>query len=81
MNERLCRKCLLSELGEEEAKSILTYRDRIRPCDRAADDVYQKRMETCRLCDRLLAGTCQACGCYVEIRGIAARSHCPQKKW
>ena len=35
----------------------------------------------CKECDKLNAGTCLSCGCYVEIRAAMKQSKCPNRKW
>ncbi len=49
--------------------------------DRASDELYEKRIDVCKECDSLLAGTCQKCGCYVEIRAALKSNACPVKRW
>jgi hypothetical protein len=49
--------------------------------DRASDELYENRLDLCKECDSLLAGTCQKCGCYVEIRAASKSAKCPIKKW
>ena len=87
MERRVCRKCLLREMRDadeakrEELRKIETYRDAIRPTDRASAEEYERRLSLCTACDRLAAGTCMACGCYVELRAAARHARCPGKKW
>ena len=78
---RICKKCLLYELGDEESKRILQYQDRILERDRVPEEQFRQRMNICRTCSALLARTCRSCGCYVELRGLVKTSHCPDKKW
>lgn len=84
---RVCTRCLLRELVETdhekqtEYEMIQKYRDAIKPSQRVADTVYEQRLDRCRSCEKLVAGTCMACGCYVELRAVSLRSHCPKKKW
>ncbi len=49
--------------------------------DRCPDETYNERLKICRECDKLNAGTCLSCGCYVEIRAAAKNAACPKKKW
>lgn len=60
---------------------IEKYRNAIKDADRVAEEIYERRLAVCRGCDKLNAGTCLACGCYVELRAGAKISCCPQKKW
>ena len=46
-----------------------------------SDEEYERRLDICKDCDKLNAGTCMSCGCYVEIRAAAKISKCPTKKW
>ncbi len=78
---KICKKCLLREMAEADAKMIEKYKDAIKLSDRVDASGYEKRLAICKKCDRLNAGTCGACGCYVELRAAAAAGHCPYKKW
>lgn len=81
MNTRICKKCLLREMAEEDAKQIQKYKDAIKLADRVSETVYEERLAICKSCDLLNAGTCGACGCYVELRAVAKSGRCPHKKW
>ncbi|MFR1660111.1 DUF6171 family protein [Gallintestinimicrobium sp.] len=43
--------------------------------------MYEKRLELCKACDYLEAGTCLACGCYVELRAAVKKNRCPYRHW
>ena len=80
--ERRCRRCLLEEF--DEAEYIRTLKDHIERTpqrERTPEDQYARRLEACKSCDYLEAGTCTACGCYVELRAASKRGTCPYKKW
>ena len=77
----ICKKCLLRELAEADGKMIENYKAAIKEKDRVSEEVYEKRLQICKECDLLNAGTCGACGCYVEIRAVAKAGRCPHKKW
>ena len=80
--KRFCRRCLLKEYDEKAYKeTIEEYILRMGTSMRIDDDGYQKRREICKECDKLIQGTCQACGCYVELRAAAKTGSCPKKKW
>ena len=79
--EKICRRCLIADLAEEDQKNLRKYLEAIKLRDRAAPDVYAGRLAVCRECDFLVVATCQACGCYAEFRALVARSRCPKKKW
>ena len=60
-----CLKCLLRELDEEAyMKQLHRYIVQLDPEVKTAQQVYEKRLELCKACDYLEAGTCLACGCY-----------------
>ena len=80
--KRKCRKCLLAELDNE--KLLADVRLAISRLGRelkVSDDIYDARLDTCRQCDYLNEGTCNACGCYVELRAAAKTGRCPYNKW
>lgn len=77
----ICKKCLLREMAEADAKMIRTYKDKIKSEDRVEESCYESRLAVCKTCELLNAGTCNACGCYVELRAAAKASHCPHKNW
>lgn len=80
--ERRCRRCLLEEF--DEAAYIRTLKDhieRIPRRERTPEERYAERLASCKSCDYLEAGTCTACGCYVELRAASRRGTCPYKKW
>lgn len=77
----ICKKCLLREMAEADAEMIEKYKLAIKQADRVEDEVYEMRLQVCKECDLLNAGTCFACGCYVELRAVAKISSCPHKKW
>ena len=77
----VCKKCLLREMAEADRENIERYVAAIQGRDRVAEAEYERRLAVCKTCDLLNAGTCGACGCYVELRALTAVSHCPHKKW
>ena len=80
--QRRCRKCLLEEFDQAEYLRILKeHIESTPPRDRTPEEVYQRRLETCKACDYLETGTCLACGCYVELRAVSKRGRCPYRKW
>ena len=81
MQPRICKKCLLREMAEEDAGRIEKYKDAIKETDRVSEAMYEERLAVCKSCDLLNAGTCGACGCYVELRAVAKNGRCPHKKW
>ncbi|MBP5493160.1 MAG: hypothetical protein J6Y08_09985 [Clostridiales bacterium] len=80
--EKPCRRCLLSDMKDEDLKdSIQRSIEQIEANDRADEKTYQERLNFCRSCDNLISGTCLSCGCYVEIRAAIKKGRCPSKKW
>ncbi len=82
-NLRICKKCLIRELAEKEDvyASIKRMIDMVEASDKPSDAQYEERLNVCRQCDKLLEGTCTACGCYVELRAARKSTHCPHRKW
>ena len=76
MEQRICTRCLLREMiasdasKQAELEMIKKYRDAIKQSDRVSEEEYENRLSVCRECEKLLSGTCGACGCYVELRAI-----------
>ena len=81
MEKRICKKCLLRDLAAEEQKDLTKYLSVIKKQDKVKDEVYEKRLNICRECERLIDATCDACGCYVEFRAAVKTGRCPYKKW
>ena len=80
----ICRRCLLSEIGEEALLQSLDELKAALPIDEKADsDEYERRLTICQNCDDLNSGTCMKCGCYVEFRALKKRMSCPHenRKW
>lgn len=75
----ICKRCLLREMSEADKLNIAKYRDAIKV--RVSESVYESRLAVCKQCDSLNSGTCNACGCYVELRALGEVSKCPHKKW
>ena len=80
MTKPPCKRCLLADLDQsavyDDIKRLI---DLIPQKDKAPEAEYQKRLSSCRRCDELIDGTCQVCGCYVELRAVSIDSHCPGK--
>ena len=67
----------MREMAEADALMIEKYKAAIKNEDRVSEDIYEKRLSVCKECDRLNAGTCAACGCYVELRALSPVRKCP----
>ena len=82
MSQRVCRKCLLKDLDDKKiSEEIKQAIDRLDDGLKVSKEKYERRLNFCLECDRLNAGTCMACGCYVELRAAAVTGKCPYKKW
>ena len=69
-------------MGEEAYREMISrHTDIIKDADRSSERSYKERLNICRECEKLNAGTCLSCGCYVEIRAAMKRSACPNGKW
>ncbi len=66
-------------MAEADQKMIEKYREAIKKADRVSATEYERRLSICKECELLNAGTCGACGCYVELRAIAKAGRCPYK--
>lgn len=77
-----CIRCLLQELDPAQYEQDIGRLLRMMDADvRTAEPEYQRRLAVCQDCEYLSCGTCNACGCYVELRAATQRSHCPYRKW
>jgi hypothetical protein len=77
-----CRRCLLEDMREEELfQNLREIIDAIPAESKSPDDLYMKRLEICRACDRLINGMCMLCGCYVELRAASIARRCPDGAW
>ena len=84
MAKPFCKRCLLIDvdidgLYKEVSELIALIPDE----QRADDELYRKRLDTCRECDRLQNGICGECGCFVELRAASRKNYCPSypKHW
>lgn len=80
-NKNICIRCLLRDMAEADKSMIEKYKDAIKKNDRVSEEKYEERLSICKECERLNAGTCNACGCYVELRALGKVSSCPYHKW
>jgi len=78
---RVCKRCLLRDMAGADKEMIEKYKASIKQNDRVSEEVYEMRLGICKECDKLEAGTCLACGCYVELRALSPMSKCSYKKW
>lgn len=81
---RLCRRCLLRDMAEEELYlGIREHVARIPPEQKVSEAVLEQRLTICASCDELISGMCRLCGCYVELRAAMKIRSCPHvpAKW
>ena len=63
-------------------QSVVRYRASLPGKKRTPDEIYTIRLQACKNCDQLNAGTCMQCGCYVEMRAARVDMHCPlEEHW
>ncbi len=77
-----CRKCLLRDSFPADYEKYVSSLLRRMPDGRKApENVYQSRLDRCKACDQLNAGTCMGCGCLVELKAAYKNEKCPYGKW
>lgn len=75
-----CTRCLLRDMGEEEAYRIFKrYLDSFDEEIRVEEEEYERRLALCRQCGSLRDGICGKCGCYVEARALHKEGACPHE--
>ena len=81
-SKKYCKKCLLAELDNEKLlEDVRLAVSRLGRELKVSDEEYAARLDVRRTCDYLNEGTCDACGCYVELRAAARTGKCPYGKW
>ena len=81
-SRKYCKRCLLAELDNEKLlEDVRLAVSRLGRELKVSDEEYAARLDVCRTCDYLNEGTCDACGCYVELRAAARTGKCPYGKW
>lgn len=84
MGRKPCLRCLLAQAGETDlARAISERIAAMPPEERAPRELYEKRLDACRACAHLNAGTCMKCGCYAELRAAKLSAVCPheERRW
>ena len=80
--KRICKRCLLAEIDNEKVLAdVRKAIDKLGDDMRVDDNEYNRRLDMCKNCEKLVDGTCLSCGCYVELRAAAKISDCPVHKW
>lgn len=81
-NTGKCKRCLLREYDETD------YREKIERVlklmsekEKVPAELYEKRLQVCGQCEKLVQGTCLSCGCYVELRAAGKMGSCPYRYW
>lgn len=76
--ERVCRRCLLAEMGDDPYfRSIAEYVAALPERVKAPDAEYRRRLALCKGCGELANGICAQCGCFVELRAAKRQNRCP----
>lgn len=67
---QICKKCLLREMAEADAKMIEKYKEAIKKEDQVSESEYERRLTVCKTCELLNAGTaCVRLLCRAARRG------------
>ena len=80
MEQRICRRCLLKELGEGYFQNVYEYITSLPDEIKVCGEEYERRLKICRSCENLVNGMCRICGCFVETRAVKIFSYCPDTK-
>lgn len=81
---RICKKCLLRDMGEGEYfRNMYEYIRQLDPEIKTDATKYEERLQACRACGELQDGMCRVCGCFVEMRAAVTKNYCPapERKW
>jgi len=75
----ICPGCLLRDMDFERPLYELVREviSAMEPALKAAESVYESRLEICKKCLNLQSGMCKLCGCYVEVRAARRDQRCP----
>lgn len=82
--QRFCRKCLLQDIAEEDfLRNMRQYIEGLDEDIKTEEPEYQRRLQLCCQCSKLMRGLCRVCGCFVEYRAAVKKNHCPgpDKLW
>lgn len=84
MSKPFCKKCLLVDIDVDGLYKQISDLISVMPEDKKApSELYSKRLDICKQCERLENGICAECGCFVELRAAAKANYCPSvyKYW
>lgn len=77
--------CKLCEIVKSIPEDIGAYAERLYSLldedERADSGLIKTRLDICEICEKNVAGTCLACGCYCLVRSFTRGQHCPKRKW
>ena len=80
-NRKPCTRCLLRDMGEEEAYRIFKrYLDSFDEEIRTEKEEYERRLRQCKQCDSHRDGICGKSGWYVEARALLQEGTCPHEE-
>ncbi len=77
----ICKRCLINETAEKDQEMLEKYMNALKLEDQVSQECFEARISTCKSCNYLHLATCNACGCYVELRAVAKNGNCPHNKW
>ena len=80
----VCSNCLPGQNNEETFYEDLSgYSQSLDEDLKVDQQIYEKRLNICSTCDRLMNGMCRLCGCFVELRAVQKVRKCPDlpAKW
>lgn len=84
MEKIYCRNCLLRDMDETEYfVDLQKYIAHLDDDLKVENEEYERRLKLCQSCNYLRNGMCGRCGCFVELRALLKKNHCPdvKKKW
>lgn len=67
--------------NSREKDVVYTYISELSQKEKTPKDEFDDRLLICRECEWLQVATCQACGCFVEVRAAVRKQKCPYHKW
>lgn len=81
----ICKRCMVFQQDEAEILTkIQSYIDTLDISIKVDKAIYQERLQHCENCSDLINGICKYCGCFVLVRAIKRKQHCPHptfSKW
>ena len=81
MAERICKRCLLYEINDDEfSQSIYSYIENLPDEMKCSAELVEYRLSKCKACDDLVNGMCRLCGCFVEVRAVKKSAYCAKNK-